>query len=82
VDPELQELFDKQSIEANPVERQKILRQMESLLLEGQRDANILIEWATNFNVMSDRVRTEAGAYVPPQTIQTILKWEHMWFEE
>jgi peptide/nickel transport system substrate-binding protein len=82
VDPELQELFDKQSIEANPVERQKILRQMESLLLEGQRDANILIEWATNFNVMSDRVRTEVGAYVPPLTIQTILKWEHMWFEE
>lgn len=82
VDPELQELFDKQSSEPDTIERQKILRQIETLLLEGQRDANILIEWATNFNVMSDKVRTEAGAYVPPQTIQTILKWEHMWFEE
>jgi peptide/nickel transport system substrate-binding protein len=82
VDPELQELFNQQSVELDPVKRQQILRQMETMLLEGQRDANIPLEWATNFNVVSDRIRTEAGAYVPPQSIQTILKWEHMWFEE
>ena len=82
VDPEIQELFDQQSVEPDPVKRQQILRQMETMLLEGQRDANILLEWATNFNVVSDRIRTEAGDYVPSQSIQTILKWEHMWFEE
>jgi uncharacterized protein len=40
--------------------------------------------WATWHIVplVSDKVRTEAGAFMPPDTVQTILKQEHVWLEK
>jgi hypothetical protein len=31
--------------------------------------------------LVSDKLKTMAGAFVPAETIQVVLKWEHVWLE-
>ena len=82
-DPEFFAMFDQQARETDIVKRTAILREMELILLENlDREPYVQVEWVPWFFFMSDKIRTEAGQYVAPETVQTILKWEHLWFEE
>jgi hypothetical protein len=54
---------------------------MEELLLTVE-DPYIPTGWSLWFSLVSDRVRTEAGPFTPPETVQTILKQEHWWLEK
>ncbi len=78
--PEFLKLFHQQSREQDRDKRRNILRKMEHLLLTVE-DPYIQFEWVPWFYVMSTKVRTEAGPYIPAETIQTALKWDHVWLE-
>lgn len=80
-DPAFLKLFDQQSQELNRAKRKQILRTMETFLLEGN-DPYVQVMWVPWFFLVTDKVRTEAGPFIPPETVQTVLKWEHMWFEK
>ena len=62
-------------------ERKALLRKMEKYLIEVE-DPYITWTWTPLFFIMSDKIRTAAGKYRAPDTIRTILKWEHIWLEE
>jgi peptide/nickel transport system substrate-binding protein len=79
--PEFLKLLDQQSRELDRDKRRQILRQMEDLLLTAE-DPYIPNRWLLWFYLVSDKVRTEAGAFIPPDTVQTILKQEHWWLEK
>ncbi len=76
--PAFLEMFDQQSRELDADKRKQILRTMEEFLL-AREDPYIQAVWVPWFYFVSDKVRTEAGPFIPPQTIQTVLKWEHVW---
>jgi peptide/nickel transport system substrate-binding protein len=73
-------MLDQQSRELDREKRRQILRKMEEFLLTVE-DPYITGPWVPWFYFMSDKVRTEAGPFVVPETIQTVLKWEHVWLE-
>ena len=79
-DSRIPDLFTQQSREQDLAKRKQILQEMEAILLE--ESPYIELMWPTFFSIVSDKIRTEAGAYVPSQTRQTILKLEHMWLEK
>lgn len=53
---------------------------METFLLT-QECPYITLVWGRLFYFFSNQVRTEAGDFVTPPTIQTVLKQEHWWLE-
>jgi peptide/nickel transport system substrate-binding protein len=79
--PEFLRMFDQQSRELDRAKRTQILRKMEELLLSVE-DPYITVEWVPWFYLVSDKVRTEAGPFIPARTVQTVLKQEHWWLEK
>jgi peptide/nickel transport system substrate-binding protein len=75
------EMFDQQSRELDAAKRRQILRRMEEFLLTVE-DPYIPINWKPWVYLVSNRVRTEAGPFVEPNSIQNILKNEHLWLEK
>jgi len=79
--PRFLEMFDLQSRELDRAKRRQILRQMEEFLLTVE-DPYIPINWKPWVYLVSNKVRTEAGPFVGPNSIQNILKNEHLWVEK
>jgi peptide/nickel transport system substrate-binding protein len=79
--PEFLKMLDQQSKELDTVQRGQILRKMEAWLLTVE-DPYIQVIWHPLFYFVSDKVRTEAGPFIVPETIQTVLKREHIWLEK
>jgi peptide/nickel transport system substrate-binding protein len=79
--PQFLEMFDQQSRELDTAKRRQILRQMEEFLLTVE-DPYIPINWKPWPYLVSNKVRTEAGPFVVPNSIQNILKNEHLWLEK
>ena len=79
--PKFLEMFEQQSRELDRAKRQQILRQMEEFLLTVE-DPYIPINWKPWVYLVSNKVRTEAGSFVGPNSIQNILKNEHLWVEK
>lgn len=78
--PEFQALLKQQSKESDADKRKALLRQMETFLLT-EECPYITLVWGRLFYFFSNQVRTEAGDFVTPPTIQTVLKQEHWWLE-
>lgn len=76
--PQFLEMFDQQSREIDRDKRRQLLRRMEEFLLTGE-DPYIPINWKPWVYLVSNQVRTEAGSFVGPNSIQNILKNEHLW---
>ena len=76
------ELLGEQSKETDVEARKGILREMELMLLEPGGSPYVELHWFPSWYFMHKKVRTEAGEFVPAQTIQTVHKQEHLWFEE
>jgi peptide/nickel transport system substrate-binding protein len=79
--PEFVALLEQQSREVDRDKRRHLLRRMEDFLLTVE-DPYIPNRWLLWFYLVSDKVRTEAGAFQPPETVQTVLKQEHWWLEK
>lgn len=79
--PEFLKMFDQQSSELDRAKRWQILRQMEEFLFTVE-DPYIQLLWAPSYYVVSDKVRTEAGPFVPAATLQVMLKHEHWWLDK
>jgi hypothetical protein len=73
-------MFAKQSREVDRDKRRQILRDMEKFL-QTVEDPYIQLNWKPWVYLASDKVRTAAGPFVTPPTIQTILKHEHWWLD-
>jgi hypothetical protein len=54
---------------------------MDDFLLT-QAEPYVPLFWARRSSLVSDKVRTEVGAFVPARTAQVMLKWEHVWLEK
>ena len=80
-DPVFDEAFEKQAREFDRDKRTAILRELEEYILDG-RERYVQVQWVPVSWLTSDKIRTEAGAFVAPPSNQVILKWEHTWFEE
>ncbi len=82
--PEYIEWFEQQSAELDIEERKKILRKIEDYLLTGEGHGNIIFQWRPFYNVVNNKIKTAAGGYVVPDTIQTAVgsTVEHIWIEE
>jgi peptide/nickel transport system substrate-binding protein len=78
--PKFLEMLAQQSKEVDRGKRRQILRQMETLLLT-EEDPYIQILWKSWTYLVSDKVRTEAGSFVTPPSLQTIHKNEHLRLE-
>ena len=76
--PEVVELFNKQTRETDPVKRKEIAQEMERKVLLG---SPYLMEvyWKTKFAIVSNRIKTEIGDYVKHFNARTGLKHEHEW---
>jgi oligopeptide transport system substrate-binding protein len=73
--------LDQQRSELDPDKRRQILRQMEGFLLTVE-EPYVPLFWARRSYLISDKVRTEAGPFVPAGTAQVMLKWDHVWLEK
>lgn len=79
--PKFLELLAQQSREVDAARRRQILRTMEEFLLTVE-DPYIPLNWKPWTYLVSSAVRTEAGPFVAPNSIQNILKQEHWWQEK
>jgi len=79
--PEFLQMFDQQSHELDRAKRWQVLRQMEDFLFTVE-DPYIQLLWAPSYYVVSDKVRTEAGPFIPAATLQVMLKHEHWWLDK
>jgi ABC-type transport system substrate-binding protein len=79
--PKFLDMLTRQSQEVDREKRRQILRQMETFLLT-EEDPYIPILWKSWTYLVSDRVHTEAGAFVTPPSLQTVHKNEHLWLEK
>ena len=61
--------------------RRAILRQMETFLLD-EENPYIQMLWKSWIYLVSDQVKTEAGPFVTPPSLSTVLKYEHLWLEK
>jgi peptide/nickel transport system substrate-binding protein len=77
--PKFLEMLEIQLSELNKEKRLQTLRAMEDLLF--RESPYIELFWAKRNYIVSDKLRTEAGSFVPAETIQTALKWEHVWLQ-
>ena len=73
--------IDQQTREPDVDKRKKLLREMETYLLE-EDSPYVSWTWTPLFFIASDKIRTEAGTFVVPPTIRINMKQEHMWFQE
>ncbi len=82
--PEYIEWFQQQSAELDIEKRKVILRKIEDYLLSGDGHGNIIFHWRPYFNVVNNKIKTAAGGYVVPDTIQLAVgsTVEHIWIEE
>jgi peptide/nickel transport system substrate-binding protein len=78
--PKFLAMLKVQLSELDREKRLQTLRAMEQMLLE--ESPYVELFWARRNYVISDKIRTMAGAFVPSETIQTVLKWEHIWLEK
>ena len=78
--PKFLEMFAKQSRELDREKRRQILRNMENFL-QTVEDPYIQLNWKPWVYLTNKKVRTAAGPFVTPPTIQTVLKHEHWWLE-
>jgi oligopeptide transport system substrate-binding protein len=79
--PKFLDMLTRQSQEVDREKRRQVLRQMETFLLT-EEDPYIPILWKSWTYLVSDKVRTEAGAFVTPPSLQTVHKNEHLWLEK
>jgi peptide/nickel transport system substrate-binding protein len=79
--PKFLEMLEQQSREVDREKRRQILRRMEEFLLTVE-DPYIMILWKPWTYLVSDKVKTEAGPFVTPPSLQTIHKNEHLWLEK
>jgi peptide/nickel transport system substrate-binding protein len=79
--PKFLEMFDQQARELDRDKRRQILRQMEAFLFTVE-DPYATVNWKPWVYLASNKVRTDAGSFVVPGSIQTILKNEHIWLEK
>jgi ABC-type transport system substrate-binding protein len=79
--PTFLELLRHQLSELDKDKRLQTLRQMEEMLFT-EEDPYVELFWARRYYLVHDNIRTVAGAFVPAQTIQTVLKWDHVWLEK
>jgi peptide/nickel transport system substrate-binding protein len=79
--PAFLELLNHQLSELDKEKRLQTLRQMEEMLFM-EADPYVELFWARRYYLVHDKIRTAAGAFVPAQTIQTVLKWDHVWLEK
>jgi len=79
--PKFLEMLDQQSQEVDRDKRRALLRQMEAFLLT-EENPYIQMLWKSWIYLVSDQVKTEAGAFVVPPSLQTALKCEHLWLEK
>ncbi len=78
--PKFIEMFNQQSRELDKEKRRDILRNMEQFLLS-EEDPYIQMQWQPWYYIINTRVTTDAGLYIPAETIQTALKWDHVWLK-
>ena len=78
---ELLELLDRHSRTFDVKDRGGILPEMELMLLAPEGNPYIPAQWTPSSNFVHNNVRTEAGVFVPADTIQTVHRQEHLWFE-
>lgn len=79
--PQFLEMLEQQSREVDRDKRRAILRQMEAFLLT-EENPYIPMLWKSWIYLVSDKVKTEAGPFVTPPSLQTTLKYEHLWLEK
>jgi peptide/nickel transport system substrate-binding protein len=79
--PQFLQMLEQQSRELDREKRRQILRKMEQFLLTVE-DPYIQILWKSWTYLVSDKVRTAAGPFVTPNSLQNILKNEHVWLEK
>lgn len=79
--PKFLGLLEQQLSELDKEKRLQVLRQMEEILFT-EEDPYVELFWARRVYVVSDKIKTAAGAFIPAETIQVILKWEHVWLEK
>ena len=79
--PRFLELLQHQLSELDKDKRLQTLRQMEEMLFTAE-NPYVELFWARRYYLVHDKIRTAAGAFVPAQTIQTVLKWDHVWLEK
>lgn len=77
--PKFLEMLKIQLSELDKPKRLETLRAMENMLFE--ESPYIELFWAKRNYIVSDKLRTAAGPFVPAETIQTALKWEHVWLQ-
>ena len=73
-------LFDQQQVELDPVKRKELVLEMQRLVLN-DAPGHIEIWWKPFGPVVSRRIKTEAGGFVPWTSIQMRLKHEHEWLD-
>jgi peptide/nickel transport system substrate-binding protein len=79
--PKFLEMLEQQSREVDREKRRTMLRQMEEFLLT-EENPYIQMLWKPWTYLVSDQVKTEAGPFVTPPSLQTVLKFEHLWLEK
>jgi len=79
--PQFLGLLQQQLSQIDKDKRLQMLRQMEEMLLT-EENPYVELFWARRVYVVSDKLKTMAGAFVPAETIQVVLKWEHVWLEK
>jgi peptide/nickel transport system substrate-binding protein len=79
--PKFLEMLAQQSREVDREKRWQILRKMEAFL-QTEESPYIEILWKPWTYLVSDKVRTEAGPFVTPPSLQTVHKNEHVWLEK
>lgn len=77
--PKFLDMLKIQLSELDKPKRLETLRAMENMLFE--ESPYIELFWAKRNYIVSDKLRTAAGPFVPAETIQTALKWEHVWLQ-
>jgi peptide/nickel transport system substrate-binding protein len=79
--PKFLEMMDEQAREVDREKRRGLLRKMEEFLLT-EENPYIQMLWKSWIYLVSDKVRTEAGPFVVPPSLTTVLKCEHLWLEK
>jgi peptide/nickel transport system substrate-binding protein len=79
--PKFLEMLEQQSREVDREKRRQLLRKIEAFLLTEENPYIQMLckPWAY---LVSDKVRTEAGPFVTPPSLQTVHKNEHLWLEK
>ena len=81
VNQQFYDWIDQQARQPDVEKRKKLLLEMEEYLLT-EENPYVSWTWTPLFFIVSDKIRTEAGAFVVPPTIGLNMKQEHMWFQE